>query len=341
MVGPNKDSQGGIATVIRNMISYNKKNEIILLNNWEEKKRKILFVKNFFRIKRKINRENIDIVHFHVAQKGSFYRKSLLLLRIPKKTKTVFHMHASQFDQFYDQSNFFMKKYIRYILNKADIVVAVSKRWKDYYSELTKINIEFINNAVLIPDQISCDLNAKNIITLGRIGQRKGSYDILKVAEIVQMKDPDIQFYLYGDGEGEALKQKALKMKLANLHVKSWINEQEKIDLFKHSALHLLPSYHEGLPMAILESMSYGIPNVTTDIGGISTVVTDSVNGFLTAPGETEKMAIIILNYVHLNHEKKGTVIHNACETIRADFSLDNYNKQWIELYNKLFENVL
>lgn len=334
MVGPSKDSLGGISTVIRNIYEAKKNYEVLLMNNWQENNRNKPFLKNFFNIRKVIKREKIDIVHFHVAQNGSFYRKGLLLLHTPKSVKTVFHIHASSFDEFYEESNHIEKCFIKSILDKADLIVAVSESWKEYYTNITDTKVISINNAVKVNDTNNYNLYSKNIVTLGRIGKRKGSYDILKVAELVYKERPDINFYLYGDGEVEKLEKEAED--IPNVHIKKWLDEEGKEQRFLDTALHFLPSYHEGLPMAVLETISAGIPNLTTDVGGLSTVINEGINGFITKPGHIKKMAETILGYMDLDDAEKLKISKNATDTISDMFSMDKYIEKWCIIYESL-----
>lgn len=334
MVGPSKDSLGGISTVIRNIYVAKRDYEVFLMNNWQEDRRNKLFLKNFFKIRKEIKREKIDIVHFHVAQNGSFYRKALLLLHTPKSVKTVFHMHASKFDEFYEESNPIEKFFIKSILNEADLIVAVSESWKNYYETITDTKVIAMNNAVRTSNTNSYNPHSKNVITLGRLGTRKGSYDIIKVAERVYKERPDITFYLYGDGEVEKLEKETENM--PNVCIRKWLDDEGKEQQFRDTALHFLPSYHEGLPMSILETMSAGIPNLSTDVGGIPTVIKEGVNGYLTKPGQIEEMAEIILCYMNLDDTEKTRISQKAMETIGENFSLDRYVEEWSTVYESL-----
>jgi glycosyltransferase involved in cell wall biosynthesis len=62
----------------------------------------------------------------------------------------------------------------------------------------------------------------------------------------------------------------------------------------------LLPTYNEGLPLALIEAMCYGIPVITTPVSGIPDIVTDRKNGLLVPPGDIEAlshaMAVSILD---------------------------------------------
>jgi glycosyltransferase involved in cell wall biosynthesis len=125
---------------------------------------------------------------------------------------------------------------------------------------------------------------------MGRLGQRKGVYDILESAR--QLRSETVQIRLYGDGEADAIQarisQEGLSDKVA---VCGWIDGHQKDATFRQADVLLLPSYHEGLPISVLEAMAYGLPVVATDVGGIAEAVQDGVNGYLIQPGECERLA--------------------------------------------------
>ncbi|MFN6834361.1 glycosyltransferase family 4 protein [Enterococcus hirae] len=336
MIGPSMEAKGGISTVIKNMYDYQGKDQFKVVSNWSENHRLLPFFKNCITLRKKIKHENIDIVHLHVAQKGSFYRKSLLLFLLPKEVKTIFHMHASQFDLFYQEKSKRKKKIIRRCLNKVDLIVAVSENWKNFYQNITDTPVRFINNAVKIPIDNKYQTTANRILTLGRIGKRKGSYDLLKVAEIVGKVHPNIIFELYGDGEVEKFRH--LASQLPNVKINGWLEQRDKEKILQNSLMHFLPSYNEGLPMSVLETMSYGIPNLTTTIGGIPKLITDNKEGFLTKPGDIEEMSKKICLYLEKSSAEKALISENSFKKIMNNFSLDNYMNQWHNIYISLTE---
>lgn len=245
-------------------------------------------------------------------------------------------MHASQFDVFYQKKSKRKKKVIRRCFNKVDLIVAVSENWKNFYQNITDTPVRFIDNAVKTPVDNKYQTTSKRILTLGRIGRRKGSYDLLKVAEIVGKAYPDIVFELYGDGEVEKFRR--LASQLPNVKINGWLDQREKEQLLQNSLMHFLPSYNEGLPMSVLETMSYGIPNLTTTIGGIPKLITDNEEGFLTNPGDIEGMSKKIFLYLEKSSAEKAQISEKSFKKIKKNFSLDNYMDQWHNIYISLME---
>lgn len=335
MVGPNAESKGGIATVISNFKKYYTDNKIVYFDSWVENKRIISGVQALFRLKKIIKQEQIDIIHFHVAQKGSFYRKALLFKRVKKETKVIFHMHASQFDTFYAEANPKMKKYIRNTLDQLDGLVVLSEEWANFYRTITTTKITIIENAVEVSKIIQYNPCSKKIITLGRIGKRKGSYDILSLAERIAPIFPEIMFILYGDGEIDKIEKQIKKKEIKNVYLGGWVTKSDQEEIIRGSLLHLLPSYQEGLPMSILETMSFGIPNLTTTVGGIPQVVKDGENSMATNPGDMDAMFKRLSHFLK-NRDVREFYSTEAYKTIKSDFSLVSYFKKWNELYKNL-----
>lgn len=76
--------------------------------------------------------------------------------------------------------------------------------------------------------------------------------------------------------------------------------------------------------MSILETMSYGIPNVTTNVASIPEVVFDGKNGYLIEPGDVTALAEKLKDLI-LNDEKRSVFSNNAHELISNEFSLETH----------------
>lgn len=332
MIGPSKQEKGGMSTVIQNFTQCDQF-ETFFFNNWQSNGWILLFLRNILTIRRFIKKNDIDIVHFHVAQDGSFFRKSILLFVIPKNIPTIFHMHASHFDKFYSGSQGYKKKWINKTLNRVDSIVAVSEQWKEYYESITTTLVTYINNSVLIQKESCFNPTNKRVITLGRIGKRKGSYDILTAARMIAKIDPDVTFEFYGDGSLQEFRN--LSKDLPNVTIHDWIPFDDFKKELKGTTLHLLPSYSEGLPMAVLETMMLGIPNITSDVGGLASVIIPRNTGWLVKAGSSEQIVNCILYAV--NHPQELSIIsENSKKMITDQFSVKNYFSFWVGQYQKM-----
>lgn len=341
MLGPSKDSMGGIATVIKNFYKYFNVEgiEIIYMQTWREGSliNRLLFtIKTLIKLIMVLLREKIDLLHIHVAQDGSFYRKSLILLigKIMRK-KVIFHVHASQFDKFYLKSNKIQKKYIQLILNLADRIIVLSEEWQQYFSKITNNKIIILHNAVTV-NEYRYNNSGKIISFMGRLCKRKGIYDILEVSSEFLETNKEYKLYLCGDGDIEEVKKSIKQKRLENrIVVTGWINEKEKNSILKNTVINILPSYNEGMPMAILETMALGIPNIASNVGGILQVIKNRENGIVITPGNKDDLNDSI-NKLIADQEKRQEMSINAYNQIKNNYSIDNYNKKVEQLYLSL-----
>lgn len=341
MVGPSRNSMGGIATVIKNFSTYFKEDniKIFYFESWKEGSLLIRFLRTVFgnlSLIYSIKKNNIDIVHIHVAQKGSFYRKSIILLLCKLlNVKTIFHIHGSQFDKFYDEGSKRLKKIITYVLNSCNQIIVLSEEWERFINKITKTQVVIMHNAVKIEEK-NYNIEGKKITFLGRLGNRKGTYDLLSILEEIDLKDKGLKLYLCGDGDIEQVKHYIEKSRMKeNVVVTGWIDSEEKEEILKDTIINILPSYHEGMPMAILETMSKGIPNISTNVGGITRVIKNLENGIVNNPGDNKALKDSINMLINDANFRKY-LSDNAYNTIQQEYSIDSYNKKISNIYRDL-----
>ena len=229
-----------------------------------------------------IKDKTVKIAHIHTSSKGSFLRKSMIMY-VAKAfgKKTILHVHGSEFKVFYDKSPDIIKKFIEKTFDNADCIIVLSKQWKDIIFQITKNeNIQIVYNPIKIHEPNK--LEGANFLFMGRLGKRKGVFDIFEAAKSVC---GDVVINLYGDGEID----KSLAPENVKIH--GWVSGEEKDKIFRNSDVLLLPSYNEGLPISILEAMSYGMPIISTPVGGIVEAVENNVNGFIVNCGDTSDLA--------------------------------------------------
>lgn len=341
IVGPDASAKGGIATVIKNFkgITANTFIELFFFTTWREGNKGKHLLDSFYSVISFpffLKKKNIDLVHLHVAQNGSFYRKSLLLM-IAKllKIPTVFHLHASQFDDFYNSQSVPMKHIITFVIECATGVVVLSDSWKEFYESIANIECEVIVNAVAIPKKNPYHNRKNQIVSFGRLGRRKGTFDLLKVATKIEKKYPDYQFILYGDGDIKKVKEEITRLELTNVRLGGWVTAEEKVQALHQSKMHVLASYQEGMPMAILETMAQGIPNISTKVGGIPQVIHSEKNGLLIDAGNTDQLEEAICRLIE-NDKLRQEISRSSFETIQINFSLEASYKKWLNYYKKI-----
>lgn len=346
MIGPTRNGNGGMATVVNNYFdsNLNENNKLKFIASTIDGNiisrlivNAIAFIRVFFYLI--INRK-IDIVHVHMSHRGSFYRKALYvkLSKILGK-KTIIHLHGSQFDKFYENElNKNKKKYIEKVFNSADKVIVLSEEWQEKILSWFKCDVEVLHNAVFIPEKINYNNNSKNITLLGRLNERKGTYDLIDVIEKLkaELKKDEYKFILAGDGDLDKLKKVINEKKIEDIvEILGWIDTKKRDEVLKNTLIYVLPSYNEGMPMSVLEAMSYGIPTISTYVGGIPKIIDNDINGLLIEPGDKEALYKNI-KYLIENNKKRSEISKKAYLTINKKFSIDSNVKKLENIYLSL-----
>ncbi|MFI2744576.1 glycosyltransferase family 4 protein [Zhouia sp. PK063] len=243
-----------------------------------------------------IKDKEIEIIHIHGAARGSVYRK-YILFKICKyffNKKIIFHCHGSEMEKFYTNGSKFVKYICTNFFNNVDLILCLSPSWKEFFiKNFRPKDIVVLENIVEEADLAKKRNTSSSVIEflfLGAIGKRKGIFDLLEVLKENKSElEGKITLTVGGNGEVEKFTSFIAINKLETLvNFKGWISGKEKKDLLLTSHVYILPSYNEGLPISILEAMSYQMPIISTDVGGISEVVENNYNGCLIEAGDQE-----------------------------------------------------
>ncbi len=295
-IGPINDA-GGIGSVIKSYKDYFKEAKYIStypINTKENKLKK--FIAALFNILKLLNsNKTIKILHIHCASNGSFYRKSIvLLIGKLKKKKIIMHMHGGGFKDFYSKNNL-NKIYIRSILSLSDKVICLSEEWHQFYSyELNLKNTIILRNAIKIRGPfINKNINGKiRILFMGKICNEKGIFDLIKfLSTNNNFLAGKIKLVICGVDEEKKINE-LTSNKLWQKHIENlgWVEGGRKNKIIKESDIFILPSHYEGVPISILEAMSFGKPIIATNVGGIPSLVKNEINGWLIEPKRIDKL---------------------------------------------------
>lgn len=120
-------------------------------------------------------------------------------------------------------------------------------------------------------------------LLIARLLEAKGVREYAKAAKIIKTKYPQVQFDLVGwvDDNPDSIKQQELDEWIADKTVNFWGKLTDVKPAIAKSSVYVLPSYREGTPRTVLESMAMGRPIITTDAPGCRETVIDGCNGYL------------------------------------------------------------
>jgi glycosyltransferase involved in cell wall biosynthesis len=249
-----------------------------------------IMLRAYARLLRLLVAGKVGLLHVHVASRASFWRKyGLFQLAHRFGIPTILHLHGGEFAMFYEQECGPVRRWlIRRLFDRVSCVVVLSRQWEQWVRGISRnAHIEALYNPVIAGTAAFpwAGRDQASVLTLGRLNQGKGSYDLLSAA--ATMPATALRLLLGGDGEIEQVRRAAGELGLAErLELLGWVGPEAKQRCLARATVYALPSYNEGMPMSVLEAMAAGLPVVTTPVGGVPEAVTDGVEGFLVAPGD-------------------------------------------------------
>lgn len=348
MVGSSVSVKGGMTTVMEGFLKNDfKKYKLYYIPTHIEKSRLnqiIFFFIAIIKIILILITKNVSIVHVHFSERGSFIRKNLVI-NICKmfNKKTIIHMHGAEFKEFYNNSSANRKNKIAKFLRRADKVIVLGDSWSKFVRDIDEnIKIEIMPNFVTCTkDIVVNNSNEINIVFLAVLIKRKGIYDLIEAINIIlknkKLKKYKINVIVAGTGaEEQNMKEIVDELGInKNFYFKGWVENKEKEEILKKGQIFVLPSYNEGLPVSILEAMSFGLPIITTNVGSIEDAVKDGFNGTIISPGDVQMLAKSIIDLIE-NKELWDMYSINNKSLVEQKYCKNRYFKKLEDVYSRI-----
>lgn len=281
--------------------------------------------------------KGIRIVHIHAASYNSFKRKGIFI-RLAKilKMKIVFHVHGGAFKEFYKNNS----AAVTAVFSSVDVIVALSDSWRLFFIDhIGHSKVIIVENVVSPPTLLKVkDDDLIHFLFLGELGKNKGIYDLFEaISENYGALEGRVKFHIGGNGEVNKVRQHIRALGLEDMVIsEGWVSGENKIHLLNLADVYILPSYNEGLPISILEAMSYKLPIISTPVGGIPEVVTQDENGLLVSPGDKHAIGEAILKMT-MDEKFRRSAGESSYLKVQPHFP-DNVAKKLEALYAELLD---
>ena len=353
MVGSAERSSGGVASAIRSMKSmpFWKMHDCYWLGTQIqgsklEKLRQAIgsYIIASFKIWR------YDVIHFHTVADliCLVVQLPVFLLAVLGHKKIIMHIHMG--NQIGDHTK---DRLFNWCLKKSDCIIVLSEMWK------RKFNMEWFTN-LHVPVHViynACPVNGNNkyegrekmILFAGYMDKNK-AYDLmLRAYSKVEKKHPDWSLMMLGNGDVQSAENYARHLGLDTSSSEDWERKrirkkvtftgyvvgQEKAKIFESASICCLCSYQEGFPVVVLEAWGYGIPVVTTPVGGLPDVIVEGKNAVTFPFGDSEKLAETICKLIE-NYELRTEMSKFSKSYVHKHFSPSVINDTIETIYSSL-----
>lgn len=173
------------------------------------------------------------------------------------------------------------------------------------------------------------------IINLARVDAQKNPEAFVEIAKVIVEENPNIQFIWAGHGEQlEKMRAKVKKYQLQN-HIQFIGHLEDKDSLLCQADLYFSTSHYEGLPFAVIEAMSYGVPLLLSNNIGHVDLIANEENGLLFHLNDINAVRTFI-NTMYHNPEKRMAMSHNCYKKFKGNFSQEVMLKSTEDIYLSL-----
>lgn len=284
-VGPDvKDSAGGMASVIKEIIGNKSLQENFILDSFgsfcdgPKPKRLAYCLSAYLRYRTVV--KDYDIVHIHMTAGMSAWRKSWYIETAKKlNKKVVIQLHTTDyFIEQYNKRDDRYKERVNKVLHDADRILVLSEEFRE------KLEKEFsLDNTIYFPNSIDPDdytfslPDNNKLVFLGKLNEDKG-VDVLidALARLKHDYGMEPECLLAGSGDKEKYQGLIDSNNLVNCHISDhWLNQSEVKQILSDSSILVLPSQHEGFPIVILQAMASGMTVIATDVGAIPEILSN------------------------------------------------------------------
>jgi glycosyltransferase involved in cell wall biosynthesis len=238
----------------------------------------------------------VALVHCHCAAYGSFFRKAILAsIARAFGVPVILHLHGGAMQKFYSRLSPPFRRFVSSQLCKASTVLVLTESWRDFVQTIAPGS-----KTMVLPNYVSLPSNVSRlrsgpvlqVLFMGLVAEQKGIYELLSAFRLASADVPQLKLVVAGDGEIEKARAFASDLGLkTEVEFCGWVSGEAKEALFANSDIFVLPSHHEGLPVSILEAMSWRLAVVATNVGGVPDVIRDQVDGLIVSPGDVASLA--------------------------------------------------
>ncbi|GHU75994.1 hypothetical protein AGMMS49992_20910 [Clostridia bacterium] len=261
-------------------------------------------VKHIQKFKEWLATQSFDLIHAHTETGGTILRLAGGSLR---KTKKVFTPHGMSFWRGCSLKRQMVYQPIeRWIASAMDVNVAINeeeytyfKKWNNRTARLIRgagLDFRRFDRPILSRNEIRRELGIPEssmlVIAVGELNENKNHITLIRA--VADMKDPNVWLIICGTGSLRSYLQDESNKFVIPSHLILAGYQSNISDMLYASDLFVSLSYHEGLPVSLLEAMRVGLPVIVSRVRGHVDLIQDGVGGYLCSPNDISRVSTLI-----------------------------------------------
>lgn len=281
-----------------------------------------------------------DILHLQVSERMSFPRKGLFqIIGNLIGMKIVLHHHGAELGPFYRGASPTMKLLVRWMVHHADINIVLGEVWRKLLTD----EVELPADKVVVRFNASENVGSGtgnndpwHFVIVANLSPRKGVGELLQAVASLKKEGAPIRLTLAGGGHIDRYRVEAEQLGVADrVDFTGWVSGKDVHALLRSRSALVLPSYQEGFPMAIIESLSAGLPVIATPVGSIGEMMSHGEDSLIVTPGDVAGLTAA-MKTMATDDALRQRLVTNGKALYAEHFEIDGYMQRMVALYGKL-----
>ena len=264
---------------------------------------------------------------------GSFWEKGMwLALSRWRGVPMAVMMVDGNFPKFYESLSPAKQALARALLVRFSSVIVQTESWRRFYSQIAPRG-----NYVVLPNGVDCiefapvartPAAVPVLLFVGWTIPEKGVFDLVEAAAMLRRRGCEFRLKIVGPFHGQ---EQSLKSAVASGGVEDVTDvagpvhsRAALLDIYRQADVYVLPSWAEGLPVAMLEAMACGLPVVATSVGGVPDLVEEGKSGLLVPARNVEALADALQSIV-TNGPMRAGMAAAARQRVESAFSTTQF----------------
>jgi glycosyltransferase involved in cell wall biosynthesis len=312
LLGPRREALSGVSTHVSLLLSSHLAEEFALLHfevGSEGRDERALgrawrLIVSPFRLAAAVLAHRATIVHLNTALTVRAFWRDLAYAIVAKLcgARLLYQVHGGPVPQAFCGASRVFAAFVRWTLRLPDAIVTMSRAEREAFVRFagTKAVFAFPNAIDCAPyaglsRRGSAPHEPLRLLYIGRLVGEKGLSELLEALSLARAGGVETVLVIAGAGPQEnALRKLVAAQHLRHVHFVGPVRGATRMSVLERADVFVLPSYAEGLPYALLESMAAGVPAIATRVGAIPDLVDDGVSGVLIEPRSARTLAAAI-----------------------------------------------
>jgi len=350
---PSLNDQGGVANYINSVLPYLRKgNAIHNLEIGSTQRKKGIFhpIADQVDFHRLISSSQFDLCHVNPSLNlKSFFRDGMLIWQAKQAGLPVIVFFHGWRKDFENKISRHFLYFFRKTFCQADAFIVLASDFKRVLQKWGVKQPIFLGTTAVdetLLDNFSIEEKTRQtreaekikILFLSRLEREKGIFETVDAVYLLLKKKLPVILSIAGEGSAmDALEDYINKKRFAanTIHLLGYVNGPAKQTAFVDNHLYCLPTYGEGLPISLLEAMSFGMPVITRPVGGIADFFEEGKMGYLCKSNNPEELAQLLEKLLN-DREKLLEIGRYNHEYAKKNFMASRVAEKLVHIYERV-----